>query len=364
MTDSAAPTTKDCPTCDGKGTILEGNRDCPDCNATGKIPVESKSAHVAGTSRRKIPLTTVETRSFNLSDVQIRTSDDGTTSHFSGYASTTDQPYDVQDFMGSYAETIRSGAFTKTLREGSNVPLLFNHGGLPIASTAGGTMTLTEDRTGLKVDADLDRRQSVTSDICIALERGDLSQMSFSFAAVKDSWSPDYCKRDVNEARLFDASVVTYPANPGTTASLRADLQVALGTEGRARLLEVSGIMTELRTGKSISAANAELLQNALDALGSADSAHDAAKGAINSALDSNAAGDDDNDDAATSSSSDGSVKGSSEGLANGGSSAAGALDNDGAGPRSQTPVAEQRKYTPISAIETRALLHELERAF
>ncbi len=28
---------KDCPTCDGSGKIMEGNRDCPDCDATGKV---------------------------------------------------------------------------------------------------------------------------------------------------------------------------------------------------------------------------------------------------------------------------------------------------------------------------------------
>ena len=29
--------TKPCPTCDGKGTIMEGNRECPDCGGTGKV---------------------------------------------------------------------------------------------------------------------------------------------------------------------------------------------------------------------------------------------------------------------------------------------------------------------------------------
>ena len=31
----AAAPDEDCPTCDGKGTILEGNRKCPDCKGSG-----------------------------------------------------------------------------------------------------------------------------------------------------------------------------------------------------------------------------------------------------------------------------------------------------------------------------------------
>jgi len=43
---------KTCETCDGKGTILMGNRKCPDCQGSGKVPsdVESKSAYVPVTT--------------------------------------------------------------------------------------------------------------------------------------------------------------------------------------------------------------------------------------------------------------------------------------------------------------------------
>lgn len=33
-----------CPTCDGKGTIMEGNRKCPDCNGTGKKAVKASAS--------------------------------------------------------------------------------------------------------------------------------------------------------------------------------------------------------------------------------------------------------------------------------------------------------------------------------
>ena len=397
---SADPATKTCPLCNGTKKIRDGNVKCPECNGTGTIPVEQKSAQIPATPRKKIPMNKINTRSFNLSDVQVRSSDDGTKTHFSGYASTTDQPYDVQDFMGQYAETIRSGAFTKTLRDGGNVPLLFNHGGMPIASTSAGTMSLTEDRNGLKVDADLDRRQSLTNDICIALERRDLAQMSFSFQATRDKWSNQGQNRDVLEARLFDASIVTYPANPATTAELRAALAQTMGVEGTARwneflkgyeyserqlraAFEILNSVTdiEFREGKTISAATAEALQTALDALHAADdklsevqpiliqvnSSLDEGQKAIAETLSVNDPDGDPNDTGFEANGDDSkdttAVKGSATGLANGGTGQGDSAISppDGAGPRSNEPVTQ--KVVPASVLETRAMLKELQRA-
>lgn len=174
----------------------------------------------AGKHVRALTAEAIQTRAFPLGGIELR-QQSPTTAHFVGYASTTNEPYPVTDFLGEYRETIMPGAFAKTLRESANVPLLFNHGGMPVASTAGGTMRLSEDAKGLRVEADLDRRQSIANDLCIALERGDLTQMSFSFSAVKQGWSDDYTERSVTELRLYDASIVTYPANPTTTAALR-----------------------------------------------------------------------------------------------------------------------------------------------
>lgn len=374
----ATDNTKQCPTCQGKGTIMDGHRDCPPppdgCGGKGTVPVESKSAQIPGTPRSRIPMKSVENRSFALSDVQMRMDDDGHTAHFTGYASTTNEPYSVQDFMGEYDETIRSGAFAKTLREGGNCPLLFDHGGMPLASTRGGTMRLSEGKDGLIVDADLDRRQTLTNDLAIAMERGDLSQMSFSFQATKDSWSPDYSQRDVNELKLFDVSLVTYPANPNTTAMIRSEMREAMGKEGQARLFEVAGIMTQLREGKTISAANADLLQQALDALNKADDTLSTdvatALGQIDSALDDGQkaisavldvtdpdGGPKDPDAYGDQKKNTNSVKGSAEGVDNGGASSAAAASQsnpgDGAGVRA--------KHTPASVLETRAMLAELD---
>lgn len=150
---------------------------------------------------------------------------DGDATTLDGYASVTGSAYSVRDFLGEYDETIEKGAFAKTLSERSDVRLLLNHDGLPLARTSSGTMTLSEDDRGLHVSAQLDRRSNLTNDVAVAMERGDLTEMSFAFSATRQEWNQDYTQRTIREVKLYDVSVVTYPANPATTAKLRsADL--------------------------------------------------------------------------------------------------------------------------------------------
>jgi phage head maturation protease len=54
-----------------------------------------------------------------------------------------------------------------------------------------------------------------------ALMRGDVSQMSFAFETVKDSWNKERTVRELREVRLHDVSIVTYPAYEETSAEIR-----------------------------------------------------------------------------------------------------------------------------------------------
>ncbi|WIM97833.1 HK97 family phage prohead protease [Actinoplanes oblitus] len=159
-------------------------------------------------------------RSFTVR-AELRAGDSGSTT-LDGYASVTGSPYSVRDWLGEYDETIERGAFAKTLREKDDVRLLLNHDGLPLARTSSGTMTLEEDDQGLRVVAELDRRSSLVNDVAVAMERGDLTEMSFAFSATRQEWNEDYTERFIREVKLYDVSVVTYPANPATTVKLRA----------------------------------------------------------------------------------------------------------------------------------------------
>jgi len=161
-----------------------------------------------------------ENRSFNLANVEMRENNDGEfTYSFSGYASVFDKPYGVRDSKGTYTETIKPGAFKKTLQEQDDVRFLINHDGIPLARSSSGTLKLEEDEYGLFVQADLDPSNPKVAEVASAMKRGDLNEMSFAFAAIRDDFSGE--KRDVQEVRLFDVSVVTYPANSYAGATLR-----------------------------------------------------------------------------------------------------------------------------------------------
>ena len=162
-----------------------------------------------------------ENRSFTFSAVEQRSEDNTDTLLFTGYASVFDKPYGVRDSRGQYNETIKPGAFKKTLQEQDDVRFLVNHDGIPLARTSSGTLELEEDDYGLFVRAELDPSNPTVAEVASAMKRGDLNEMSFAFAAIKDNFDTNGENREVNEARLFDVSVVTYPANPWAGAKLR-----------------------------------------------------------------------------------------------------------------------------------------------
>ena len=162
-----------------------------------------------------------ENRSFTFSAVEERNSNDNDTLLFTGYASVFDKPYGVRDSRGQYNEIIKQGAFKKTLKEQDDVRFLVNHDGIPLARTSSGTLQLEEDDYGLFVRAELDPSNPTVAEVSSAMKRGDLNEMSFAFAAIKDNFDNNGENREVNEARLFDVSVVTYPANPWAGAKLR-----------------------------------------------------------------------------------------------------------------------------------------------
>ena len=160
----------------------------------------------------------VENRHRPFQGMELRSKDDGNTLVFTGYASVTDTPYEMEDWLGTYTETVSRGAFTKTLSEGADVPFKLNHDGMTLARTKSGTMRLAEDSTGLHVEADLDARNPVVQGIQSAMERGDLDEMSFAFRVTRQEWNNDYTERWINEVNLNkgDVSIVNYGANPHT----------------------------------------------------------------------------------------------------------------------------------------------------
>lgn len=145
---------------------------------------------------------------------------------FTGYASVTEQGYEMWDFFGPYMEIVSAGGFGKTLASHPEVPLVLQHyPQLRLAATWNETLALAEDDEGLRVDAEnLDMRVSYVADTVYNLERDLYREMSFMFWVTAGQWSPDYTEYRINEVDLNrgDVSIVGFGANPLTSAELRS----------------------------------------------------------------------------------------------------------------------------------------------
>jgi uncharacterized protein len=149
---------------------------------------------------------------------EIRTESDGI--KVSGYAAVFNEAADI---AGMFREVIAPGAFRDAIGR-DDVVFLINHDGLPLARTRSGTLTLTEDATGLRIDTTLDPEDPDVKSITGKMKRGDLDKMSFAFRATKQAWdeTTNPPTRTIQEAELYDVSIVTSPAYDGTSIALRS----------------------------------------------------------------------------------------------------------------------------------------------
>lgn len=149
---------------------------------------------------------------------EIRAEPDGV--KVSGYAAVFNETADI---AGMFLERIAPGAFSDAIGR-DDVVFLINHDGLPLARTRSGTLTLSEDGHGLKVETTLDAADPDVARIVGKMQRGDLDKMSFAFRPVQQSWdeSGPMPVRTIEKAELFDVSIVTTPAYSGTEIGLRS----------------------------------------------------------------------------------------------------------------------------------------------
>jgi HK97 family phage prohead protease len=208
-------------------------------------------------------------RSFSIADVEIREAPAGSSSP--GGVRFYAALYDSRSLdLGGFTEEIRAGAFDNAVAE-DDIRALVNHDAnliLGRSAPAKGVATaiVTADERGLLVDIPELPDTSYARDLLVSLERGDVDQCSFGFRLAEggDEWRKegDTIVRTLTEVRLFDVSIVTFPAYPDTIAEARS-LALALA---------------EIREGKTLSAKNkgalesvVETLQSVLDAAAPAD---------------------------------------------------------------------------------------------
>ena len=200
-----------------------------------------------------------ETRNFDA-DFELRAEGDGMT--FIGYAAKFNSP---SEDLGGFVETIEPGAFRRSLRSRNDVKLLVNHDtGRVLASTRSGTMKLYEDEVGLRVEASLPNT-SDGRDMAELLRRGDLNKMSFGFSVIKDSWNQEMTQRTLKSVRLFETSIVAFPAYAATEAMVRSLDKVATRAQVDADAL--ADAVLKLEEGSDLSDTEAELIKKVVDTL-------------------------------------------------------------------------------------------------
>jgi len=177
--------------------------------------------------------------------VEIREDDTGEIK-VAGYAAVFGEETNIG---GMFTESIQRGAFKAAIKR-DDVVFLINHEGLPLARTRSGTLKLSEDQRGLYMEAMLDQSDPDVRSIVPKMKRGDLDKMSFAFRPVRQVWddSKPIPRRVIQEAQLFDVSIVTTPAYDGTEIALRSlqqfrDEQVKSQAARRMRMkAKISGV--------------------------------------------------------------------------------------------------------------------------
>jgi len=155
-----------------------------------------------------------------------------------------DQPTEINDPAGRYTEIIRRGALESA--DLTDARLLYNHdqNRVPLARTPK-TMRFNQGPAGLKMTASLPDTEEARA-VYTAVQRGDLSGMSFAFKVPKggDRYSPATKTREIFKIeKVYEVSVVPFPAYPQASVEARAAMQAFDDPARRQAIIECNKIM-------------------------------------------------------------------------------------------------------------------------
>lgn len=140
---------------------------------------------------------------------------------FEGYAAVFNS---FSEDLGGFREMILPGAFSNGVND--DVRCLLNHDpNYVLGRNKAGTLKLEQDERGLKFEVTAPDT-AWARDLYKSVQRGDIDQCSFGFSVMPDgeTWrrTPTGDERILSALRLYDVSIVTYPAYPDTTAGVRS----------------------------------------------------------------------------------------------------------------------------------------------
>ena len=210
-------------------------------------------------------LSKLETRLW-VGELEVREGESGDGMTLTGYAALFNS---WSEDLGGFREQIAPGAFKRSLKSRNDVKLLWNHEtGEVLGSTRAGTLRLTEDERGLRVEASLPDTQR-GRDAKVLIERGDVSGFSFGFSVAErgDTWNSEGNERTLKAVRLFEVSLTPFPAYTSTngTASVRGLDKIAKRSGVDAD--QLADAILKVEEGAEISTDERELLVKAIDSL-------------------------------------------------------------------------------------------------
>ena len=139
--------------------------------------------------------------------------------------------FDKKCDMGCFEEYISRDALSKT--DMKDVRFLVNHNieMTPLArsrnNNANSTMQMEVKEDGMHIRVNLDTENNTDAkNLYSAIQRGDVSGMSFMFIVRGDKWEKldsDYPKRTITDIeKIFEVSAVTFPAYEATSIKARS----------------------------------------------------------------------------------------------------------------------------------------------
>lgn len=161
--------------------------------------------------------------------VELRAEGEGAAQKIVGHAAV----FDAETVLWpGYLEVVRKGAFAKALAERDGKPdvkALYDHSDPILGSLRAGTLTLSEDERGLRMEIAPDTESALVRDSVLRpMARGELDGASFAFRAVV---APETVRKDgtvlreLREVELYDVSVVKWGQYDEASAALRSLLR-------------------------------------------------------------------------------------------------------------------------------------------
>lgn len=151
----------------------------------------------------------IEAKFYYFTDLKQISSENEEDGFFEGYGS-------VFNVVDSYDDVVLPGAFSKTLNDrllGDNppgIPILYQHSWYDVI---GKIVEASEDEYGLRIKAQINTNTPLGRDVYSNMKFGAIKGLSIGFFTLRYSMDQERDLRYIQEVKLMEISVVTFPAN-------------------------------------------------------------------------------------------------------------------------------------------------------